>query len=244
MIKRFLALIAVFLLAANLSAGDPWKDKPYKQWDEKDLRKILTDSPWSKLVQIESTWEGTKPSATASPLGAGGTAASGEPKDIIRGAKPAGPPSGLAGFLIRWGSSRTVRRALARGAILKGAQEAEIEKALNLELPDYLVVVLGPDMTPFEKAGEKELKEMQEKSHVSLQKSKAKIAPSRIVIERSPDGKRIMALYISFPKKTPAGQPSILADEKGAEFVCQLGTIAWKTRIDLHKMANSEGMDL
>ncbi len=53
-----------------------------------------------------------------------------------------------------------------------------------------------------------------------------------------------MALYFSFPKKALADQPSILADEKGAEFVCQLGTIALKTRFDLYKMADSEGMDL
>ena len=230
-------------MAANLSAGDPWKDKPYKQWDEKDLRKILTDSPWSKSVQIENTWAGTKPGA-ANPLGASGTAASSEPKDIVRGVQPSGPPSGLTGFLIRWGSSRTVRRALARGAILKGAQETEIEKALNLELPDYLVVILGPDMTPFEKASEKELQEMQEKSYLSLKKSKVRIAPSRVGLERSPDGKKIMAVYFSFPKKTLGGQPSILADEKGAEFVCRLGTITLKTTFDPHRMADNEGMDL
>src|SRR5258708_33408838 len=36
--------VAIFL-AIDLCAGDPWKQKSYKVWDQNDVRKILNESP-------------------------------------------------------------------------------------------------------------------------------------------------------------------------------------------------------
>src|SRR5579859_869603 len=50
-------LLALFLGTTLLWAGDkPWKSKPYKQWDNKDLQAIFTDSPWVQITTIQRTW--------------------------------------------------------------------------------------------------------------------------------------------------------------------------------------------
>src|SRR5215831_5025064 len=40
------------LSALNLCAADVWVAKPYTAWSEKDIRKIMTASPWSRKVSV------------------------------------------------------------------------------------------------------------------------------------------------------------------------------------------------
>ena len=236
MSKRLVALIAVFLLAANLSAGDPWRDKPYKQWDEKDIRKILTDSPWAKTVPVVNTWGGAGTGADFTPLGPSG----GDPRDI-RPEKPPADQVPQAAFVVRWGS---LRRALARRALLRGVAEPEVERFLAQEPALYEVMVSGPDMTPFASADEKDLQAMQERSSLASKKSRTRLAPERVEVERGPDGKRIVAVHFYFAKKTAAGPPPLSAEEKGAEFICQVGRTTLKANFDFQKMTDNQGTDL
>ena len=240
MYRRFAALMAAYLLAASVWAGDPWKDKAYKQWDEKDIRKVMTESPWVRAVQVENTW-GDASVVKAPTLGASGTAASSDPRDIARGATPITGTLPEAVFVLHWASSRTIRRAQARRAILRGIQEADAEKFLAQDLAEYQVVVLGADMTPFAKVEEKELKQ---KSYLGLRRAKTRLLPERIQIERTPDGAKVVAVHFYFAKKTEAGQATFSADERGADFVCQAGKIALKTNFDFQRMTDNQGLDL
>src|SRR5262245_60453128 len=40
------------VLAVALSAAGVWEDKPFMQWSEKDVDKILTDSPWAGKASL------------------------------------------------------------------------------------------------------------------------------------------------------------------------------------------------
>jgi hypothetical protein len=51
MARRFVIAFAL-LVTVDLWAGDSWKDKSYKDWNENDVRKILNESPWSKRIDI------------------------------------------------------------------------------------------------------------------------------------------------------------------------------------------------
>lgn len=42
------SLLTILLSAAFLWAGDPWKEKPYTEWTERDIAKVNQDSPWAK----------------------------------------------------------------------------------------------------------------------------------------------------------------------------------------------------
>src|SRR5690242_19317596 len=56
--KATVALIIASLafVAVALASDPPWKGKPYDQWTDKDLEKIFTDSPWSRIGMVTRTW--------------------------------------------------------------------------------------------------------------------------------------------------------------------------------------------
>src|SRR6516164_5463157 len=57
-LKKSSACFFTFLLFASLTlASDPpWKGKPYEQWDDKDIQRVFSDSPWSRKGTITRTW--------------------------------------------------------------------------------------------------------------------------------------------------------------------------------------------
>ena len=43
---------------AVLSAADVWDTKPYAQWTDKEVEKILTDSPWAGKASLTHARQG------------------------------------------------------------------------------------------------------------------------------------------------------------------------------------------
>ena len=243
MFRKICAFSGVLLLAASAWAGDPWKEKSYKEWDEKDVQRILADSPWAKIINVEAPWIkgaqdiGLQPGATSQ----GGGGASGVSPDMAAG--PGQAPVPLARFLVRWASATTVRQAIARGALLRGAmQEADAEKYLAQQFAEYVVVLLGPgDLSPFAQGDDKVLKE---KAYLSPRRTKQKIAPSRVEVGRSKDGKTVTGVIFYFPKKTEKGEPVIAPDEKEVDFSCRAPGAVFGTKFEPQKMRNKQGADI
>src|SRR5690349_15893776 len=50
-----LSLVMVVALAA-IAMSDPWKDKEYKSWTQDEVQRILFESPWVKMVEMEAPW--------------------------------------------------------------------------------------------------------------------------------------------------------------------------------------------
>ena len=252
--------IAVLAIAALAWASDPWKSKPYQQWDQKDVQKILQDSPWSRVVRVEAAWENSGSALPqqmpqpGTPGGGGGAPSSGAGgRPGMGGSPPQSPnPGGMptpeaaqgapqAVFVIRWMSARTLREALARNAVLTGQMnEEQAEKNLAGTPATYQVVIAGAQMSPFENAGEEGVKK---EAVLRTKKAKQKIEPSKVQFQRSPDGRTIQAVIIDFPK-TENGQPTISQDEKGAELSLNLQRTTLKTSFDFSKMDDAHGRDL
>ncbi len=57
-------------LAAAVFAGDVWKEKPYKTWDQKEVQKVMSDSPWAQKIQMGGF--GAAPSMGGGRRGMGG----------------------------------------------------------------------------------------------------------------------------------------------------------------------------
>jgi hypothetical protein len=259
--KAFLIGSAMIVLAAVVFAGnnDPWKSKPYQQWDDKDVRKILGDSPWSKVIQVDATWTNLKdiPAADSSQLPSGSTtapAAGGKMgSSPTAGANPtvggaAAPPSDpgdpkpQVAFAVRWVSSRTLQRAAARSAELAGQLKPEDAEKQLANPPDvYEIALTGPDMRPFQSADDDTLKKSAE---LIDKKSKEKIAPSKVQINRSTDGKKVQAVAFIFPKKADNGEPAIPEDEKSVDFVCNVNGAKIHVTFDVSKMQDNQGRDL
>ena len=68
MLKRLSMLL--LLCALCMWAADFWTTKPFTEWDDKEVQKILTDSPWAAKVTIANGSGGAPPSR--SRVGGGG----------------------------------------------------------------------------------------------------------------------------------------------------------------------------
>jgi hypothetical protein len=76
-----------------------------------------------------------------------------------------------------------------------------------------------------------------------LKDTKAKISPSRVVIQRTQTGQPA-ALFFIFDKKTATGEPTFGPDEKGVDFTFQAGKTPLKISFDFKQMQNKQGLDL
>jgi hypothetical protein len=258
--RAIVGSLAFFTVACLIwAASDPWKSKPYQQWDDKDVRRILNDSPWSKVVHVNAPWassgeasshaddggaakSGTGGVVTATPGGGGGAMGGGGAAPGGGGGYDTGMQIPQATFVVRWVSARTVREAILRNAVLSGQMKPEdAEKQLEQPLDAYLLLIAGPDMKPFLASDEISLKD---KSFLLAKKTKEKISPTSITIQRGPDGKAIQAIVFTFPMKSANGEATIATDEKSVEFSCSVGAATIQASFEVSKMEDSKGRDL
>jgi hypothetical protein len=237
---RFAAIpVLLLVLAALVWAGsDPWKTKPFQQWDAADIKKIVTDSPWARVIRINAPWKsGQAADSSGSASGLKHGQGSGGSDDDDESSSPT-----QAAFIVRWVSSRTVRAAALRGAVLAGQlKEEEAERELAQPVEVYQVLVAGPDMKPFESADETILKNNTE---FIAKKTKQKIAPSKVQISHSADGKKVQGVVFSFPRKSDTGESTISPDEKMVTFSCTVGAAKIEMSFDISKMQDMQGRDL
>jgi hypothetical protein len=239
----------VMLLALGAWAGgDPWKEKPYQQWDAKDCQKIMYNSPWAQIVVVDATWQplssgsGLPPSRDGANRSMGGPGEGGS--QAAPGLSDSSQPaqSSITQFVIRWVSSRTEREAAVRSAILEGRiKESEADKFLAAAPDEFQLLVAGRDMTPFNGV---DAKSLQRNTFLHLKKSGAKIAPIDIQFQRNSSDQRVTTVLFAFPKKLASGEPFIGTEEKVVEFVCHLGKTTLKTNFDVQKMSDKQGQDL
>lgn len=238
------ALLMVTLGALAWAGGDPWKTKPFEQWNENDIRQIMHDSPWAKVEYVPVEWKaggggksemGRAPEGTVSAT----QGPAGGPADV--GQQAMGTPEGQAAFYVRWNSSRTTREALVRDGVLAGQiKEDEAARYLSAPIVNYEVVVIGPDMSPFGSVSEDDLKA---KAYLRGKQSKAKVSATSVEISRSADGRQVTAVMFSFPRKTADGKDVAAPGEKGLQFVCNIKDLDLNTTFDPRKMADQKGPD-
>jgi len=231
-------LFAVLLFAALAWASDPpWKSKPYDQWDEKDIQRVFSDSPWSRLTPVARTW--------------GKYSAKDNQQNPQIGGRDRGIPSsndtsaensigGDVDFFVDWASSRPMRAASARKAILHGdKKDLDVEKYANEPQEEYQIIVQSKDMGPFMHRDEKFF---QANSYLELKKSKQKISPSHVIYERDSQG--VSSAIFFFPKKTASGDPTIGLAEKTVDFFCKLEESSLRVTFEPPKMVDKNGPSL
>jgi hypothetical protein len=247
MSKRAAGLITVVLMAAIAAyASDPWKDKDPQSWDEKDVQKILQDSPWSHQVLAGISGGGAQPS-TVKGTGNGGYSGTG-PENIQKSAGTSGagstaPSRGIGSqtyYTFSWISARTIREAQARRRELGGISPDIARRDLVKPADDFEVMVAGSDMTALSKESEEDLKAQ---TFLILKSTKAKISPSHVILQGGPTA-RLEPIIFVFEKKLPSGEPTFAPDEKGVDFVTQTGKTRLKVSFDFIKMRDKQGLDL
>jgi hypothetical protein len=239
----FFAMVTVMSVTAR--PNDPWKDKDPQDWDEKDVQKILTDSPWSRQFQIGSTSSGSLGSSTTT---VGSAAHPGSENNPL--ALPAAPGPGTSDlspgmgpvtkFTVSWHSSRTVREALLREKELSGALPDIARKDLAAKYDTYQISISGANLKMFGKEGVESLKAH---SYLMPKNSKEKIAPDKVVLQTSQSG-NLVAILFDFPQKSATGEPRIAPGEKSVEFSAKAGNLPLKVTFDISKMSTKRGPDI
>jgi len=252
------ALFCALLIGITLmGAGDPWKEKPWREWDEKDLAQIMGDSPWTRPVKVEATWRTARSAPRPAAQEARGenvrmsTPTTTEPRKAgdrgpLSGSEPGvreengAAQSSQASFTVRWASSRALRQAVARMNTMSGAPVEEMEKLIAVRPPNHEIVIFGPDMTPFTPLQPDELREG---TKLILKSSKKELPPATVSLNRSPDAARIVSVVFVFPEKDQAGSPLITGAEKSIEFRCQAGKTLLRVNFEPHKMVTRDGAE-
>lgn len=239
----FSALLALILLTVTTRPvhafrEDPW-GKDYKTWTNEDVQKILSESPWVKMVEMDAPWL-KGPVHYLTPLAMDCNGRPDMTKDRTPTSWAMGSTESIVIYQVTWQSAHTIRAAKLRQAALCGKVDSERGEELLEEQPEqYIIVVNSPDMTPFDGMDEDALLK-----NTSLQskKTQKKISPESVYIQRS--GKTVYSLTFKFPRKTDSGEPWISTDDKEIEFVAQSGKFNMKAKFQPPKMAGKTGLDL
>jgi hypothetical protein len=167
--RKALFVVAVGLFAVvALWAADFWEKKKFTEWNEKEVRQIMTNSPWARRVDVVVNMSpgetarsgglgsaqgdrgaglggccGSRPAEATRPgrVEAGGGGGFEGPGGGGRGPEDAGTP--VLPLLVRWHSALPVRQALARARW--GAEALTSKEAQQLLQPqeEYYVIAIS-----------------------------------------------------------------------------------------------------
>ena len=218
--------IAFLLLvgAGLLWAAEPWKVKPYTEWTQKDVERVVQDSPWAHVVEM---------------LGTSGPGEGAIARSEVSGTKPMSDTAGpqvQAKYLVQWASALTMRQAQVRSAQLAGREDAENSRAmLAAAPPSYILSVLGSNMSAFEGMKEEGIKAA---TYLELKSNKTRVSPDQVQFFRP--GGRLAQVFIFFPREAE-GKPVIGPAESKVEFHCRVGKSDVEATFDLRKMVTRDG---
>ena len=233
---------ALFLSALTLCAADVWVAKPYTAWSDKDIRKIMTDSPWSRSVSVilnvipDGTLLRGRGSAPA-PNGPGiaetcgglGLGQSAPPP----GAPPPAPVQAVppkTTLIVRWQSATVVQQALVKLQYGdKAGTSPEAQKRLEPNTAYYIVAVgnLPVSQKPRDADARKALLGM---AILTVNGKDHPIAAKDVVTVEAGEG-MIEARFL-FPRDF-----ILTADDKEVEFATMFGKAAVKAKFNLKNMA-------
>jgi hypothetical protein len=237
--------------AVSLWAADFWISKPYTDWNEKDIQKMLTDSPWAHRVSVEvagGRGAGAPAGGGGGRGGAGGIGGAGgfggdasgggiaESSGIAGGGGGRGGrggPQGGAGdepvtavpaanIMIYWQSALPVKQALLKAKYGSEVTTSPEAKALMERQEMYYVLVLR---LPLMLARSANLKDALAQQSTLTVKGKDPLHPAQVELSVQPQS---ADAYLMFPRTT-----AFTVEDKELEFATKLqrSTVKYKFRL-------------
>src|SRR3984957_17074598 len=220
------------LVGALLVAADFWETKPFTMWSAEEMQKVLTDSPWSRTVNVVVASPpgggGLDEGDAGGGRGRGGGGAGVEGDGGGRGGPgPRGPPQFKV--VISWRSALPMKQALVRGQIgAGGAVPAETQQLLERPEPMYVVTIVG---VPTRYA--RTIDSMKAETFLK-RKNKPPITVADMGSQPAPVSQltpRSLVVVFVFPKTD-----AITVEDKEVEFVPSLGLTDIKKKFNLADM--------
>jgi hypothetical protein len=222
--KKIVGLL--FLFACCLMAADFWT-KPYTEWADKDLQKMIKESPWAHTISVSMGG----PVMGIEAGGGGGRGGGGG-----GGGDAPVPGTREPEVVIRWQSAMPIRQAVVR---LKFGAEAgksdDAQKYLAKEQTTYELVLSGP-MMPFLRGKPEDVAKNLSEVTFLTSKEKGAIKPTSIQVGKPGPS---MDVLIDFPRTTP-----YTLDDKEVEFSTKLGNTTVKNKFRLKDMVYSGKLEM
>jgi hypothetical protein len=232
---------ALFLCALTLSAADVWVAKPYTAWSDKDIRKIMTDSPWSRSVSVTlvsgNILGGLLARGPGPPPDRPGIAETGGGLGVGQSAPPPGaapPPPVPPGppkttLIVRWQSATVVQQALVKAQYGdKAGSLPEAQKRLEPNTAYYIIAV--GNLPASQKLRDAEArKALLGTTTLTVNGKDHPIAAMDVVYVEAGEG-MIEARFL-FPRDF-----ALTADDKEVEFATMFGNAAVKAKFNLKNM--------
>jgi hypothetical protein len=228
-------LIAGLMLALwPLAAADFWDEKKFTDWTDKQVRRMLDDSPWARPIAISGGGGGMPGGGGGrggrGRSGGGGGGMDAGDMDVGGGgggmSAPQAPPSVMA--IMRWHTALPVKEAVARmryGA--EAGTSAEAQKSLTRQEQQYVVGLANVPMGLL-----RNVKPDEVKNNVRLKLKKREIAPAHVQVERQGPA---MNLYMIFPRGQD-GSPAIELSDGEVEVEIKLGSTKLSRKFKLKDM--------
>jgi hypothetical protein len=230
-----------------LFGADFWQSKPWTDWSDKDVQKMMTNSPWARPFAVTT-------SAPAPPaLGGGGGARGGggggrggggggddsAPAPISEkggGGGGGGAMGGSAEVVARWQSALPMKQAFVRTKYGAKASESDDAKALIArEEPGYLIIVSGSARI-FGRVNAEALKKALPDVTVLSSKAKGVLKPSDVQFGM---GRGTIDLMFTFPKSA-----AYSLDDKEVDFSTKVGDLDLKYKFHLKDMMFNGKLEL
>jgi hypothetical protein len=245
LMKKILPVPIVF--AISLWAADFWQSKPYTEWSDKEVQKILSNSPWSKEVVVSlgggsggGSGKGSRKGGGGGgggdtgfdgpAMGSGGGNAGGRGIQEVGGGTPGGGTPGMT-LLVSWRTALPLRQAIAKQKFgAEAGTSPEAKKVIEEPQKYYVIVVSG--LPARMGRGGPEMKEALMKNTALNIKGKEPIVPEDL------QSSGPTAVFL-FPKTV-----AIDMDDKEVEFSTKLGQQVVKTRFRLKDMVFNGKLDL
>ena len=221
-------MAALLLITGVAFAGSFWLKKPYTNWSQKEVEKLLSASPWARPITMQLK---TRDATDARQFQAGVN------RDSQFGAEN---DTGYrkTTLTIVW-SGKTIRRAKVRQQQLKGKPADKEKDEAFIEGPDpdsYVLVLAAPNFKPLEQATIDDLSAKTE-LRVGKKKITRTIHPDRVEKPEAAGG-RVAVFFF------PRGDAPLTVSEKRATFVCNIGDYEVSHGFDLKDMQIDSALDL
>jgi hypothetical protein len=245
--RRLLVGITAGVFASGLAlwAADAWVKKPYTEWNEKDIRQIMTESPWALGVSVK--WEfrgGTFPLRPTAPRDQPGIAETAAPNATapIGAAPPLSQPPPRGGWpetLVRWQSSLAVQQALVKMEYgEKAGSSPEAQKRLAANSAYYVIAVANLPVAQ-QPRDDEERKTMLRSTTLTVPGKDHAIVASDMVFVSGTDGWGLGDARFLFPRDF-----DLTVEDKEAEFATKFGKTKVRARFNLRSMVINGALGL
>ena len=244
-------LLLLGLMTSVGFAADFWITKDFLQWSEKEVTKMLTNSPWARTVSISmgGGGGGMGRGRGGGRGGAGGGGFGGAGGGIpgagagggtrVPGSYGGGGPGGGGGmqrnFVVRWLSARPVKEALVKARYGNEAGTAEDGRAFINRAETHYVIAVSGFPGRMAQMGQRNPERFKQGSFLK-RKNKENISPEDFRIR---GGEQEAEVVLSFPR----AHEITLAD-KDVEFQMKMGQTNIRRRFKLKDMIYNDKLEL